>query len=114
MGYFINLDELYVAARELPSQYVNVVDADRFTCRESAINEYAEIMRAGNWDWKESPILAYRLNESIKLIEGNHRTEAAHEAGILQIPVVFVDDIITQSFKAKEQNIIPQVKIEKC
>lgn len=114
VGYFIDLDELYVAAKELSSQYVDVVDVDRFTCRESIIKEYAEIMKAGNWNWDESPILAYRLDGNIKLIEGNHRTEAAYEAGISQIPVVFVDDIITQSLKSKEQNIIPQVKIEKC
>src|SRR5579859_1316225 len=49
---------------------------------QKAVQEYAEAMKAGDWEWERNPAKVAYDGEHYGLIGGYHRLEAAKLAGI--------------------------------
>ncbi len=73
----------------LTTEWVNPNDIN-FSQRTISANDYAEIMRNGQWDWNRSPLNVVDVNGQLVTYD-NRRLDAALEAGLDKVKVTVVD-----------------------
>ncbi|WP_196303695.1 RHS repeat-associated core domain-containing protein, partial [Chromobacterium violaceum] len=61
-----------------------------FSQRTVSANNYAELMKSGQWDWNKSPLNVMEVNGQLVTYD-NRRLKAAQEAGIDRVPINRVD-----------------------
>ena len=67
----------------------------------------AALMREGKWEWRK-PILSKQMHSGRPqiAIDGNHRIAAAILAGIDQVPVIWVDHIVSEILEGRRSDIM--------
>jgi len=74
---------------------------------ESGVVKKAMLMKEGKWEWHK-PILSKRIypGKPLIAIDGNHRIAAATLAGLKQVPVIWVDNILSEVLQNKRSDIM--------
>lgn len=71
--------------------------------RPENAKKYAETMKAGQWDWNKSgPIYGTYWQGKYGMFDGNHRLAAAKMAGLQQVPLKNVGNIIDTAIANKK------------
>jgi RHS repeat-associated protein len=73
----------------LHGEWVNPKDVN-FSQRTISANNYAEIMKNGQWDWNRSPLNVIEVDGQLVTYD-NRRLDAALEAGLDKVKVIKVD-----------------------
>lgn len=79
----------WIDPQGLTGEWVNPNDIN-FSQRTISSNDYAEIMRNGQWDWNRSPLNVINVNGQLVTYD-NRRLDAALEAGLDKVKVTIVD-----------------------
>ena len=82
----------------------------------SKIEEYAEMMRDGSWDWTRSDIVIYESNDGAFPSDGHHRIMAAIVAGVeifAEVKSGTLRDAIFQSFASNKFHGLPLSREDK-
>ncbi|CAI0914759.1 Uncharacterized conserved protein [Serratia entomophila] len=80
---------MWVDPLGLSVEWVNLSDIN-FSQRTISANDYAEIMRKGQWDWGRSPLNVLAVDGQLVTYD-NRRLDAALEAGVDKVSVQRVD-----------------------
>ncbi|WP_144235416.1 RHS repeat domain-containing protein, partial [Snodgrassella alvi] len=79
----------WIDPRGLHGEWVNPNDIN-FSQRTISANNYAEIMKNGQWDWNRSPLNVIEVDGQLVTYD-NRRLDAALEAGSDKVKVIKVD-----------------------
>ena len=90
-------------AKDLPRVTINPNDIKHEINDQATVDKHAEVMKSGKWDWNREPLLAQKewiddtgKKQPVTVMDGNHRVAAANQAGLSEVVVVWVDDLLEE------------------
>ena len=89
------------AANNLPRVSVHPSEIKYDIVDQPTVDKHAALMKAGDWKWDEEPLLAQKTwvdnkgqQQPISVMDGNHRVAAAIQAGLDEVKIVYVDELL--------------------
>lgn len=105
------------AAQSLPTEPTSPDEFKPKINDQSTVDKHAAVMKAGDWNWDKEPILAQKpwtddkgKQQPPSAMDGNHRVAAAQQAGVSEIKVKWVDELLDQIIKQGDKNTVRPIK----
>ena len=101
------------AAQNLPVVSISPNEFKPNINDQSTVDKHAAVMEAGDWDWDKEPILAQEawvddkgVHQPPSAMDGNHRVAAAQQAGVKEIKVRWVDDLLEELIEQGDSDTV--------
>ena len=104
------------AAEKLPVASISPNEFKPNITDQSTVDKHAAVMEVGDWDWDREPILAQEawvddkgVQQPPSAMDGNHRVAAAQQAGVKEIKVRWVDDLLEELIEQGDSDTVRPV-----